>query len=110
MTFVDGTFQINVATDGTSLGFLASITGTQENALCSNRGICDTKRGACDPGVAPLQYILVAGECVCFSGWGSSDSSGGRGGRGDCGYIEPFVPRGEPGKVKTYYHGVIYDV
>lgn len=48
--------------------------GTKENILCSGRGLCDT----------------AIGECVCFTGYGSSDGMGGSGNMGDCGYIEPI--------------------
>jgi hypothetical protein len=54
---------------------------------------------------------VVPGICHCFANYGSSDSSGGAGGRGDCGYIEPFAPRKRhEERPKTYYHGVIYDI
>ena len=41
-----------IVADGTS----GSQAGTMENAVCSNRGICDERRG----------------ECQCFLQWGSS--------------------------------------
>ena len=53
-----------------------SVQGTTENAVCSNRGICDE----------------ISGECRCFIQWGSSNGQNGPGPRGDCGYVEPFIP------------------
>lgn len=47
-----------------------SVTGTTENALCNNRGLCDYDTGICS----------------CFTGWSSSDGAGQAGSVGDCGY------------------------
>jgi len=47
--------------------------GHIENAVCNNKGLCNTQEGVCD----------------CFSGWGSSDGHGKAGGLGDCGYRMP---------------------
>jgi hypothetical protein len=49
--------------------------GTKEMIECSGRGLCDTG----------------SGDCVCFTGFGSSDGKGGIGTKGDCGYIEPIT-------------------
>eukprot|EP01029_Cantina_marsupialis_P032301 TRINITY_DN9728_c0_g1_i1.p1 TRINITY_DN9728_c0_g1~~TRINITY_DN9728_c0_g1_i1.p1 ORF type:complete len:668 (-),score=245.26 TRINITY_DN9728_c0_g1_i1:220-2223(-) len=53
-----------------------SVTGTKEEATCSNRGLCDTSTGT----------------CTCFTQYGSSDGMGNAGSRGDCGHILPYVP------------------
>jgi hypothetical protein len=50
--------------------------GTTENEECSGRGLCNH----------------TTGNCECFIGFGSSDGSSGKGGRGDCGYREPYTP------------------
>jgi len=62
--------QIAIHTDGSG----HSQMGTVENAVCSNRGLCDHSTG----------------ECRCFEGFGSSDGTNHPGNRGDCGYIEPI--------------------
>ncbi|KAA0149612.1 hypothetical protein FNF29_05824 [Cafeteria roenbergensis] len=59
-------------------GVGASVNGTTENAECSNRGICD----------------FATGQCQCFVQYGSSDGTNSPGTRGDCGYVEPYVPVG----------------
>ena len=67
---------------GTDLDFPATlqasevVRGTTENEECSGRGLCQHETG----------------QCACFPGFGSSDGSGGPGGRGDCGYREPYNP------------------
>ena len=99
------------------MGGSVSRSGTMENALCSKRGVCDLLRGAV-PHAARCRGALTmrsrgAGECMCFANYGSSDSSGGTGGRGDCGHIEPYVRRewlDARKPKKAFYHGVIYDI
>ena len=49
--------------------------GTKENAVCSNRGICNE----------------LTGTCKCFLQYGSSDGWNGFGPRGDCGHLTPFA-------------------
>lgn len=63
---------LTITADGSS----GSQHGTTENAVCSNRGICDT----------------ATGECKCFVQYGSSSGTNSAGTLGDCGYVEPFVP------------------
>jgi len=46
-----------------------SVEGTKESLSCSGRGQCN-----------------VAGDCVCYAGFASSDGRGRIGRRGDCGY------------------------
>jgi hypothetical protein len=53
----------------------SSITGTKENAHCSNRGICDTS----------------AGVCTCATNFDTSDGYGAAGQRGDCGYATTTI-------------------
>ena len=53
------------------------VKGTKEMIECSGRGLCDT----------------ATGSCMCFTGYGSSNGMGGLGLLGDCGYIEPIVPK-----------------
>lgn len=66
---------INVATDGQVLGTANSVTGTKEDAMCSNKGNCN----------------YFSGECVCAQGFGSSDSRGNIGNKGDCGFRLPYA-------------------
>eukprot|EP00499_Haloplacidia_sp_CaronLabIsolate_P015839 CAMPEP_0196773284 /NCGR_PEP_ID=MMETSP1104-20130614/2673_1 /TAXON_ID=33652 /ORGANISM="Cafeteria sp., Strain Caron Lab Isolate" /LENGTH=680 /DNA_ID=CAMNT_0042143429 /DNA_START=101 /DNA_END=2143 /DNA_ORIENTATION=- len=61
---------ITIATDGDSLGGLASRSGTKEDAQCAGRGLCDTLTGACS----------------CFADFATSDGNNAAGDRGDCGY------------------------
>ncbi|RHY48584.1 hypothetical protein DYB30_005291 [Aphanomyces astaci] len=68
-TTVNGVTSVTVKNDGTG----GSVVGTKEDAVCSNRGTCDTLHGI----------------CICAEGFTSSDGYGGPGGRGDCGYMEP---------------------
>lgn len=73
-------FTSDVSSSVNVVAFAEVAQGTTEDAECSGRGICDHDTG----------------ECRCFPGFGDSDGSGGKGGRGDCGYREPF-PYGKPG-------------
>ncbi|RHY00839.1 hypothetical protein DYB36_012976, partial [Aphanomyces astaci] len=68
-TTVNGVTSVTVKNDGTG----GSVVGTKEDAVCSNRGTCDTLHGI----------------CICAEGFTSSDGYGGPGSRGDCGYMEP---------------------
>lgn len=63
-------------TDGADVDNIYSFTGTMENSECSERGLCNH----------------ATGECECFVGFGSSDSNGNSGGRGDCGHRIPVIP------------------
>ncbi len=58
-----------------SFSIAQSVQGTKESLECSGRGLCDHS----------------SGECVCFTGFGSSDGMGGAGALGDCGYLEPLA-------------------
>lgn len=71
-----GSNLISVAQDGTVLGGITSIKGTKENAVCSNRGICNE----------------ATGVCKCYTQFGASDGYNGPGDRGDCGYVLPIIP------------------
>jgi len=78
MTASAGTgLSVAVAANGAG----STVNGTTESAECSNRGICD----------------LGTGTCSCFLQHGSSDGTNSPGTRGDCGYVEPFVPVGRHG-------------
>lgn len=66
---------IVVAVDGATIDAFASQKGTKENALCANKGTCNYETG----------------QCICASGYGSSDGRGNAGTRGDCGFILPRV-------------------
>jgi hypothetical protein len=75
----DGVDSIEIFTDGAvTTNFegndKGSYPGTFENEECGRRGVCE----------------LATGQCKCFTGFGSSDGSGGPGTRGDCGYQEPI--------------------
>ena len=65
-----GTGTVRVFTGGQSVDGFVSVTGTTEDDVCNNRGLCD----------------LETGRCECFRDWGSSDGNGNMGGRGDCGW------------------------
>ncbi|ETP00668.1 hypothetical protein F441_21955 [Phytophthora nicotianae CJ01A1] len=58
-------------------GISGSIRGTNENAECSNNGVCDYNTGTCQ----------------CFDGMATSDGLGGLGLRADCGYLVPDTMR-----------------
>ncbi|KAE9362012.1 hypothetical protein PF008_g514 [Phytophthora fragariae] len=58
-------------------GISGSIRGTNENAECSNNGLCD----------------YSTGTCQCFDGMASSNGLGGLGLRADCGFLVPEVDR-----------------
>ena len=78
MTVEDGSAELTFtwSLDGDNSLYYQSLQGTMENSECSERGLCNHATGLCE----------------CFVGFGSSDSSGGAGGRGDCGHREPFTP------------------
>ncbi len=59
--------------------------GHIENAVCNNKGLCNTNDGICE----------------CFSGWGSSDGRGKAGKLGDCGYRMPEGAANEPYVART---------
>jgi hypothetical protein len=63
---LDGALVMTINEDGAG----SSRRGTKENAVCSNRGVCNT----------------VGGTCRCAFGFTSSDGNGKEGDRGDCGY------------------------
>ncbi|GAB9470665.1 hypothetical protein Gpo141_00007905 [Globisporangium polare] len=63
---IDGALVMTINTDG--LG--NSRRGTKENAVCSNRGLCNH----------------ATGMCRCAFGFTSSDGNGKEGDRGDCGF------------------------
>lgn len=65
----DGTGSIEIAIHGEVLGAVTSVTGTRENAECSNHGLCD--------------YTI--GVCKCDSQYTSSNGFGALGQRRDCG-------------------------
>ena len=67
---LDGITAMLIEADGEGI----SVTGTMENAVCSNRGVCDKNTGI----------------CRCFYGFSSSNGNGQAGGRGDCGFLEPI--------------------
>ena len=70
---------VTIAAHGDSLTYTTdygaaqvwSVTGTKESLPCSGRGSCN-----------------VAGDCVCYAGFVSSDGRGKLGRRGDCGYAQ----------------------
>ncbi|KAF1313460.1 hypothetical protein FI667_g17321, partial [Globisporangium splendens] len=63
---IDGALVMTINEDGAG----GSRRGTKENAVCSNRGVCNP----------------VSGTCRCAFGFTSSDGNGKEGDRGDCGY------------------------
>ncbi|EGZ19943.1 hypothetical protein PHYSODRAFT_312849 [Phytophthora sojae] len=67
---LDGALTLTISVDGVG----GSVQGTKEEAVCSNRGICNH----------------LTGVCRCAYGFTSSDGFGGEGDRGDCGYMEPL--------------------
>ncbi|CAM9232978.1 unnamed protein product [Chrysoparadoxa australica] len=69
-----------------------SVKGTKESAVCSNRGLCNTKTGQC--------------ECYTYNNdiFAGSDGLGGPGPRGDCGYALTAVSTC-PGEVTCSGHG-----
>lgn len=64
---VAGVGSVGLSVDHGGTG--SSVDGTTEDAVCSNRGICDESRGICS----------------CFPGYGSSDGDGNNGTLPDCG-------------------------
>jgi hypothetical protein len=64
---------IVLAENGAMIDGFASQTGTKENVMCSNKGICNSELGV----------------CMCTTGYGSSDGQGNHGSRSDCGFIQP---------------------
>ncbi|RLN47569.1 hypothetical protein BBJ29_005932 [Phytophthora kernoviae] len=58
-------------------GISGSIQGTNENAECSNNGLCN----------------YDTGTCTCFNGMASSNGLGGLGLRADCGFLVPEMDR-----------------
>ena len=70
ITSDSGKGTVDIATDGSTIGTLTSVTGTTENVYCSNHGLCERSTGL----------------CTCFSGWGASDGQGNQGERRDCGH------------------------
>jgi len=74
---IPNNYAISVAARGDSLTYTTdygaaqvwSVEGTKESSTCSGRGSCN-----------------VAGDCVCYAGFASSNGRGLPGRRGDCGY------------------------
>jgi len=89
---------ITVAADGvtsmtSSLGTrYYSVKGTKENTACANRGTCETSTGTC--------------QCYTDNGdtFASSNSLGGAGVRGDCGYAAATISNC-PGETSCSGHG-----
>jgi hypothetical protein len=61
---------LQTAENGASINGIMSQAGTKERAVCSNKGYCN----------------FDLGECVCATGYASSDGRGNIGNRGDCGF------------------------
>lgn len=75
---IDGALAMAINVDGAG----GSRRGTKENAVCSNRGVCN----------------YVTGMCRCAFGFTSSDGNGKEGDRGDCGFKD-LVYLNSAGKV-----------
>lgn len=73
---------------GKSLEVTKQVTGTKENAECSNRGICDT----------------VTGVCTCARSYDTSNGYNEFGARGDCGYTTDTIGYC-PGDIACSSHG-----
>jgi hypothetical protein len=65
---LDGALTMSIEVDGVG----NSNRGTREDAVCSNRGVCNH----------------VTGQCRCAFGFTSSDGNGKEGDRGDCGFMD----------------------
>jgi len=59
----------------TFIDVVESVQGSKENAICSNRGLCDP----------------MIGYCTCSTGYETSDGYGEYGTRGDCGFNQANV-------------------
>ena len=93
----DSTMEVVVYSKGATVEdsnevLYTSVMGTKENALCSNRGFCDTSIGTC--------------SCYDTNGDSYTTSNGyaGEGDRGDCGLPEGAVSSC-PGEVACSGHG-----
>jgi hypothetical protein len=64
--------EANAVTNVDDINVVVSTAGTTLNEECSLKGICDRTTGLCN----------------CFDAYVSSDGSGNRGTRGDCGYLD----------------------
>jgi hypothetical protein len=69
-TLITGTLTLSTAGSSGSYGG-TSVTGTKEDVMCSNQGVCNH----------------IDGTCTCFPHFGPSDGAGGLGAFGDCGYF-----------------------
>eukprot|EP00644_Phytophthora_capsici_P008553 jgi/Phyca11/7530/fgenesh1_pm.PHYCAscaffold_20_\ len=82
-----------VAGGGSTITGVASVDGTKESEVCSNRGYCDD---------------LTVGHCICHTGYTNSDGNGSVGtlefSRGDCGALSR-IPVGCPGDLACSGHG-----
>lgn len=70
-TTLTGTPLVTFGENGGTIDGFMSQTGTKENAVCSNKGYCNSDDGTCQ----------------CTNGFGSSDGRGSYGSRNDCGYM-----------------------